>query len=153
MIVLAIDPGSSCGYALGDDSGVLNSGVWQLAPARGESPGMRYIRFRAQLNIMHTAWPALSLVAYEAAHHRGGASTQYALGIQSHIESWCAYHEIEHMTIHSARLKKWATGVGNASKATMVRLGCARFGKPADTSDDEIDALWILAYAKEMVGK
>lgn len=150
-MILAIDPGSSCGFAIGRLGDPPVSGVWQLAPARGESPGMRYVRLRAHLNKMLEAYPQLALVAYEAAHHRGAAATEYAIGCSTLIQTWCADHNLQHSSVHSATLKKWATGRGNAKKDEMLRLGRGRF-TPTTQTDDEVDALWILDYALAMWG-
>jgi len=146
--ILAIDPGSSCGWAVGLP---INSGVWQLAPARGESPGMRYVRLRANLWAVHQAYPDLRLVVTEAAHHRGGAATEYAAGCTATIQAWCCEHSIDHTTVHSATLKKWATGKGNAGKAEMLAAARAKSFSPTTSTDDEIDALWLLAYTQAVL--
>lgn len=152
MRVLAIDPGSSCGFAIGRLGDAPVSGVWQLQPARGESPGMRYVRLRAHLNKMIEAYPDLGLIAFEGAHHRGGAATEYAIGCATLIQTWCADHNVQHATVHSATLKKWATGGGKANKDDMLRAGRQRF-KPTTDTDDEIDALWLHDYALAMWGQ
>ena len=146
MRILALDPGSSCGFACGPEDGIDVSGVWLLAPARGESPGVRYLKLRAHLAAIRERFPDLALVVYEMAHHRGGAATEYAAGIATHVQSWCAEHGIEHAPAHSARVKKFATGRGNAEKQDMRRAARGRFVLRTD-SDDEIDACWIYAWA------
>lgn len=149
MRILALDPGTSCGWAVSDGP----SGTWDLAPARGDSPGMRYIRLRARLEETLRAFPDLGLVAFERAHHRGGAATEIGVGLMTHIQSWCAERKIEHIAVHSMTLKKWATGSGKAKKHQMraawiekhpVKRGLYR-------SEDEIDALWILAWTLDSV--
>lgn len=147
MIILSIDPGSSCGWAVGDRVQIFASGVWQLAPGRGESPGMRYIRLRNYLNQIREAYPGLKLVVGEMAHQRGGAATEYAIGVTTHLQSWCTEKHIEYATAHSATVKRWATGKGNAKKPDMVAAGRARF-KTTSLDDNEIDALWILDWAR-----
>ena len=147
MRILALDPGSSCGFAVGDPAGVLVSGVWQLTPGRGDSPGMRYVRLRGYLEDVLRAYPDLALVVYEQAHHRGGAATEYAVGCATTVQTWCAERGIDHSAVHSATVKKWATGRGNAKKAEMVRLARERF-QPTTSTDDEIDALWMLDWAR-----
>ena len=46
MIVLGIDPGTSCGWAVVRSGEVLASGAWDLRPRRHEGGGMRYLRAR-----------------------------------------------------------------------------------------------------------
>jgi Holliday junction resolvasome RuvABC endonuclease subunit len=148
--ILAIDPGTSCGFAVGGaGGGFVVSGVWHLAPARGDSPGVRFLRLRKHLEETLAAYPQIGLVVYEQAHQRGGAATEVAVGIVTHIQSWCAEHGVEHAAVHSMALKKWATGSGKASKDDMRRLGERRFTL-STMADDEVDALWLLHYALEL---
>jgi hypothetical protein len=81
---------------------------------------MRYIRLRARLEEVRGAYPDLGLCTYEQAHQRGGAATEYAIGCATTIQAWCAEHGIEHAAVHSATLKRWATGNGRASKDDMT---------------------------------
>lgn len=156
MKILAIDPGTSCGYAIGDESGVIASGVWNLKPNRGDSPGMRYIKLRGYLNAVRGAFPDINLVVYEQpqaflAKYRGGTASEIAYGLVATIQEWCAGAGLNHAAVHAATLKKVSTGKGNASKEDMARIGRQRFQQsgvvPTTDSDDEIDALWLLHYA------
>lgn len=152
MRILAIDPGSQCGFAVIGPGGIEVSGIWNLAPARGESPGARYLRLLGHLQEVKQAFPDLRLVAYEQAHQRGGAATEYAFGCATHIQSWCAEHQVDHASFHSATIKKWATGKGNAPKDEMVRIGQQKF-QPTTKTNDEIDALWIAHLAWVQYGR
>lgn len=144
MRTLALDMGSRCGWAIGN-SGDVTSGVWDIAPRRGESPGMRYLHLRAQLQSVRAAYPDLAAVFYEQAHHRGGAATEYAVGCVATVQAWCAEHAIEHAAVHSATIKKHATGKGNAPKdAVMAAMRRRGF---APTDDNEADALALLDWA------
>jgi Holliday junction resolvasome RuvABC endonuclease subunit len=147
MRILAIDPGTSCGFALGDESAVLASGFWNLAPARGDSPGIRYLKLRARLNELGQAYPGIALLAHEQQHHRGGAATAIGAGIVATLQAWAAEQRVEITAVHSATLKKFATGSGRADKDDMKRLGAGKF-QPTTMSDDEMDALWILEWAR-----
>lgn len=142
MIILALDLATTTGWAIGTTPDNITSGTWSIAPARGESPGMRYLKLRAKLNSALAAFPDLKAIYYEQAHHRGGAATEYAAGCVTHVQSWCAEHGIEHGSRHSASIKRHAAGAGNANKdavmAAMRRLG----HNPVD--DNEADALALL---------
>lgn len=155
MKILGIDTGASCGWAAGDGSGPLASGTWNLAPRPGDSPGVRYILLRTHLEEILRAYPDLGLVVCERAHHRGGAATQYAYGYLAHVESWCAERTIEHAVVHSGTLKKHATGRGNAKKDEMRAAGAKRWADRLHrgTSHDEVDALWILDWARTVFGE
>jgi Holliday junction resolvasome RuvABC endonuclease subunit len=151
--VAGFDFASRTGWAVVNEiEGVplRHSGVWNLVPTPGESPGMRYLRLRGYLEEMRKAYPGLHLVGYERAHHRGAAATAYALGYISHLQAWCAEHGIEHTHVHSATLKKHATGSGRANKKEMIAAGKAQFpGLAPNVTDDEVDALWVLDWLLE----
>jgi Holliday junction resolvasome RuvABC endonuclease subunit len=153
MILLAIDPGSACGWAVHAGGRVVASGVWNLAPLRGDSPGMRYLKLRSRLTDIKDRWPDLELVAVEQAHHRGGAATEYAIGIVTHVQSWCAEVGVEHLTINTSAVKKVATGRGNADKAAMVAAAIARWPGWEPETGDEADARFIAVAAAAELGR
>ena len=106
---------------------------------------MRYLHLRAHLQRVRAAYPDLAAVFYEQAHHRGGAATEYAVGCVATVQAWCAEHGIEHAAVHSATIKKHATGKGNAGKQEMVAAMQALGFRPED--DNEADALALLDWA------
>jgi crossover junction endodeoxyribonuclease RuvC len=142
--LLALDLGTRCGWALWDGAR-LESGVQVFDLKRGESPGMRFVRFNAWLASWAPDTPRPALIAYEQTHHRGGAATEVAAGLATRVQEFCARHGVEHVAVHSATLKKWATGKGNADKAGMLAAVCRRW-KPV-TDDNETDAVALLQYA------
>ena len=144
MKILALDLGTHTGWAYTDGT-ALESGTQTLDLRRGESPGMRFLRFRRWLDdMLRGLRPAL--VAYEAPHHRGGAATEVAVGFSTRVLEQCADLGIEHVSVHTATLKKHATGSGRAGKDDMIRAASERWGRTPAT-DDEADALCLLAYA------
>jgi len=149
MNILALDTGTNCGWAV-DVRGVTESGVQVFDLRRGESPGMRYLRFNSW---MSEEWGCvgcgIGLIVYEQTHNRGGAATEVAAGFATRVQEFCARNRIEHSAIHSATLKKFATGRGNAKKPEMI-LAAQRL-KPGVTDDNESDALWLLEYARKML--
>jgi Holliday junction resolvasome RuvABC endonuclease subunit len=141
--ILALDLGTRTGWAaLVNDR--RESGVQVFDVRRGESPGMRYLRFNAWLVefVLHR----LQIVVYEQTHHRGGAATEVAAGFATRVQEFCARARIDHYPVHSATLKKFATGHGNAKKPDMIRAAAKL--KPGLTDDNEADAIWLLEYAK-----
>ena len=149
MRILALDLGTHTGWATNINL-LFECGVQIFDVKRGESPGMRYIRFNAWLEVM---WNLLKpeLVIYEQTHHRGGAATEVAAGFSTRVQEWCARHGIEHAAVHSGTLKKFATGDGRASKEMMMEAFQKTYNmKP--TSDDMADAGCLLAYAVEGFG-
>ena len=143
VAVLALDLGTRTGWALAEH-GRVESGVQVFDVRRGESPGMRYLRFNRWLD---DVGPRVSLIVYEQTHQRGGAATEVAAGFATRVQEFCARLGLEHAAVHSATLKKFATGRGNAKKPEMVAAARSRLGYRGD-DDDEADARWLLAYAE-----
>jgi Holliday junction resolvasome RuvABC endonuclease subunit len=144
--ILALDLATKTGYAL-RENGLLFSGVQVFDVKRGESPGMRFLRLTRFLDDTGTNMKPGDLLVYEQAHHRGGAATQCCVGLMTHALSWAAANGIEHAGVHTATLKKWATGSGKGDKNAMKTVAAAMLGRdPID--DNEADAVLLLAYAE-----
>lgn len=164
MIILALDLATDTGWALWDGSR-RESGVQKFEVKRGESPGMRFLRFNRWLDDVATPGkpirmhlssagasmiersPGPRLIVFEQAHHRGGHATEVGVGLSTRVLEFCAKHDIEHAAVHSATLKKWTTGKGNAKKPEMISAVNERFGPPYAADDNECDARALLAYA------
>jgi Holliday junction resolvasome RuvABC endonuclease subunit len=145
MNILALDTATKTGWALyvtGQET--QRSGVQEFALRRGESPGMRFLRFRAWLREMHELANKIDVVVYEQAHHRGGAATQLCVGMVTDVLAWAADIGAETMPIHTGALKKFATGKGNAGKSEMVKAARGRGYDPED--DNAADACLLLEY-------
>ena len=142
---LALDLGTHTGWAAERD-GQIESGVHVLDVKRGESPGMRYLRLDAWLTELTGLLGGVRLVAYEQAHHRGGAATEVGVGLMTRVQAWCALHGVEHVGVHTATIKKAMTGKGNANKAAMQ--AAARLRWPQVRNDNEADALALLTYVQ-----
>jgi len=154
MRIAALDLGGTTGWAIGTNGKVQASGTIDLVPRRGESPGMRYLRLRAFLEDMRRGFPDIALVGYEAAHHRGGAATEYGVGCATTVQAWCAERGIEHQAVHTATLKKGITGNGRASKAEMVAAATVRLepGAAPPRDDNEADAICLCVYLGRLHG-
>lgn len=130
---------------------VIESGVQDFTKRRGESNGLMFMRFRAWLNEISRFMPKVELIAYEAAHMRGGAATEICVGLQTRAQETAEELGIESVPVHSGSLKKWATGSGKGSKDDMIRAAAKRLGRmPID--DNEADAVLIAAWAAENYG-
>jgi len=147
--ILALDMATVSGWAYAENGKLIGSGTVTFDVRRGESPGMRFLRFRQWL--CETWLPVLSrqpldLVVYEQAHHRGGPATACGVGLTTTLLTWCAEHGVEHMPCHTATLKKHAADTGHASKEQMIDAALRRWGViPFD--DNEADALCLASWA------
>jgi len=147
MKILALDMATKTGWAVNDPE---LSGVENFAVKRGESPGMRFIRFKSWLEEMIKRVEP-DLVVHEQPHHRGGASTEVALGFVTHLQSTLAPHGIEYTNKHTSEIKIHATGKGNAGKPAMIKAYREKWGvDPAD--DNEADARWLLDLVRKEYG-
>ncbi len=142
--VLSLDLATRTGWAANDGK---RCGLMTFDLKRGESPGMRFLRCRAWLKEMYALFGGLDLIVYEQAHHRGGAATVCCVGLVTEVQAFAANHNIELMPVHTATLKKFATGKGNAGKSEMIKAAENRGWKVSD--DNEADAVLLLEYAAE----
>lgn len=146
MNILALDCGTNTGWASEVD-GRIESGVQDFSLKRGESKGIRFLRFNTWLKIMLELVKP-HIVVYEMAHLRGGHATEILVGMTTRIEEFCEGKNIEYSSVHSAMLKKFSTGSGKANKEDMMKAASLKFGRLID-SDDEADALLILEWARQ----
>src|SRR5690242_16045001 len=101
--LLALDLGTRTGWALSAGA----SGVQDFTARRGDSPGMRWIEFRAWLCRLLDSAP-VDIIGYEQAHHRGGAATHVAHSLISVVEAVAAERKLELTNRHTASIKKHA---------------------------------------------
>ncbi len=146
MNIFALDLATKTGWSTNIHG--RRTGVIEFPIKRGESPGMRFLRCRAWLNEM---WKLLGgqvdVICYEQAHHRGGAATACCVGLITELLAFAAEHNIEIMPVHSATLKKFATGSGKANKKEMIKAAEQQGWNPQD--DNEADACLLLEYAMD----
>jgi len=142
MKILAIDPGTHCGYALSP----FESGVWDLSVGRHEGGGMRFIKLR---NYLIKACEGVELVVYEEVRrHLGTDAAQVYGGIVAIIQEHCELKEIPYLGVPVGTIKKFATGLGNSNKEAMLAAARERWPEVNIVSDDQADALWLLAWAE-----
>lgn len=149
MKILALDLATKTGWAFGhtkEDVTKVHSGMQDFSLKRGESPGMRMLYFDKWVSQM-IADHKPNVVAFEMPHQRGGSPSQVLLGLLGILYKACAEAKVEFVSVHSATLKKFATGGGRASKEEMRAAASSTFGREIK-SDDEADALHIWNWAK-----
>ena len=146
-VILTFDCGSKTGWAAYEPTHRdVTSGLQEFHIGRGESPGMRFIRFNAWLREMFDSVRP-DLVAYEQAHHRGGYATDLLVGFVTRIQEECDARGILYRGVHSATLKKEIGGSGRADKAKMIERAADFFRRDASKLDDnEADALCLLEF-------
>jgi len=147
MNILTLDLATTTGWAQKKKK-KIESGIVNFSPKRGDSPGVRFLKFRAWLTkVVKELEP--EVIVYERPHHRGGAATEVLVGLSTRVQEIAAEYKIECQAVHSTTLKKFLTGGGRASKEDMIREAKIRFPKQDIVDDNQADALALLAYAIE----
>jgi len=148
MRVLTIDPGTNCGWAYRDGEGRPDGGVQVFDLMRGESPGMRFVRFNVWLR-RFAIGPGDLVLFEQPPYLKSGAAVDLLVGMTTRIAEFAAERGAEHKAVGASTLKKHVGGKGNASPDTM-RAAVGKWldgGKPlAMLSFDEIIALALLAW-------
>ena len=153
MKILALDQATVTGWAVVEDTGkVIDSGIWVLADKKrtGESRGMRYIRFGAEIcHAIRKFQP--EMICHEQTLLRGGAATEIANGLKALILEAAAENCVEVSCVHTTELKHFATGNGRAEKPDMVNAANLLSGR-AVVDDNEADAILIGLWASSKYG-
>ena len=149
-MILGIDPGTNCGWAVHDGRTIVAAGVWNLKGGRFEGGGMRFVRLRFSLDQLNLAFPTIVLVAYEEVRRHMGVDAAHIYGgIIAVLAAWCEDHKpaaIAYEAIPVGSIKKLATGKGNADKAKMIAAARVKWGGLIG-DDNEADARWIAEFA------
>ena len=154
--LLALDLGTTTGWALRAPEGQIAHGFVSFKSQRFEGGGMRYLRFRRWLTDMKATvagTQGIGAVYFEEVRRHMGVDAAHVYGgLLATLTAWCEHHQIPYQGVPVGTIKKHATGKGNAGKdeviAAMRALG------HAVTDDNEADALAILHWAidtQEMV--
>ena len=148
MKVLALDPGTLCGFAVSDNGRII-SGMWDLSPQREESPGFRYVKLERHLRLLLEEGRP-DVVVYELVERHQGTSAAHVYGaIVGIFQKFCAENNIPYKAVPNKTWKKVVVGNGNAKKEAIFE--CAKRLWPEITTQDEADARCILKYALENV--
>ncbi|WP_235907768.1 hypothetical protein [Siccirubricoccus phaeus] len=151
LAVLALDLGTTTGWALRGRDGGITSGTMTFRPSRFEGGGMRFLRFRAWLAEAVMLSGGLGRVMFEEVRRHAGTDAAHAYGgFLAHLAAWCEEAGIPYAGVPVGTIKRFATGRGNADKAAMVAAMRARGFAPAD--DNEADAIALLLWATESSG-
>ena len=149
--ILALDLGTTTGWALQQRDGSITSGTQAFKPGRYEGGGMRFLRFKRWLNELHGLAPALGTVYFEEVRrHQGMDASHVYGGFLAHLTAWCEHAGVPYQGVPVGTIKRFATGRGNATKEAVIAAVRARGFAPAD--DNEADALALLLWAVDARG-
>jgi Holliday junction resolvasome RuvABC endonuclease subunit len=150
-VILALDLGSTTGFAIAGIDGAITSGTAQFRLDRWQSGGMRFLRFKRWLTEIKHQAAGLDLLVYEQVRRHAGIDSGHAYGgWLAILTAWCEHHGIAYQGVPVGTIKRFIAGKGNADKAAVIAAVRARGFNPAD--DNEADALAILLWAIETQG-
>jgi Holliday junction resolvasome RuvABC endonuclease subunit len=149
--ILALDLGTTTGWAIRDFDGLITSGTVSFKPSRYDGGGMRYLRFTNWLTeIDRLSGPIEAIYFEEVRRHVGTDAAHVFGGLLAVLTSWGELRGIPYQGVPVGTIKKHATGKGNAPKQAMIDAARVRGFTPAD--DNEADAIAILLWALETRG-
>ncbi len=144
--ILALDLGTTCGWAYAARDGRQRSGSFELKPSKLGGNGKRWLAFRELLTATGREIGGLQAVYFEdVKNHAGTLAAHIYGGYLAMLEAWCAANNIPLYGVGVGTIKKHWTGHGRADKDAMVIEARRRGFTPG--CDNEADALAILSYA------
>jgi len=144
--ILALDLGTSTGWALRGPDGLITSGTASFRPNRFDGGGMRYLRFTnwlAELNML--SGPIAAIWFEEVRRHVGTDAAHIYGGLMATLTAWAELRGIPYAGVPVGTIKRHATSKGNADKTAVMAAIRARGFSPTD--DNEADAIAILLWA------
>jgi hypothetical protein len=149
--ILALDLGTTTGWAIRSYDGLITSGTVSFKPGRYDGGGMRYLRFTNWLTeIDRLSGPISAIWFEEVRRHLGTDAAHVYGGLMASLTSWGELRGLPYEGVPVGTIKRHSTGHGNANKQTMIAAARARGYSPAD--DNEADAIAILHWALETQG-
>ena len=149
--ILALDLGTTAGWAMRLADGAIVSGTMGFRPGRYEGGGMRFLRFRSWLDALDTQAGGIGAIFFEEVRRHAGTDAAHIYGgFLAHLTAWCETRKVPYQGIPVGTIKRHATGRGNAGKDAVIAAMRARGLQPAD--DNEADAIAILLWAIDTQG-
>lgn len=149
--ILALDLGTTTGWAVRGFDGLITSGTVTFKPGRYDGGGMRYLRFTNWLSeIDRLSGPVEAIYFEEVRRHAGTDAAHVYGGLMATLETWAELRDVPYQGVPVGTIKKHATCKGNAPKQAMIEAARARGFSPAD--DNEADAIALLHWAIETRG-
>lgn len=150
-VVLALDLGTTTGYAIHSSDKCIVSGTASFRPSRYDGGGMRYLRFRSWLDQMAIETARVEAVYFEEVRRHVGTDAAHLYGgFLATLTAWCETKAIAYQGVSVGTIKRHIAGKGNADKDAVIAAVRARGFNPAD--DNEADAIAILLWAIETAG-
>jgi hypothetical protein len=148
--LLAVDLGTTTGWALKRIARPIVSGTMTFKAGRFEGGGMPFLRFRRWLTEIESAEGPLAVYFEEVRAHAGTIAAHVYGGFLAELTAWCEERGHPYEGVPVGVIKRFATGKGNADKQAVIDAIRARGFSPAD--HNEADAIAILLWAIQTRG-
>lgn len=149
--ILALDLGTTTGWALRSHDGLITSGTASFRPGRYDGGGMRYLRFTNWLTELDRLSGPIAAIWFEEVRRHAGTDAAHVYGgLMASLTSWGELRVIPYEGVPVGTIKRHATGKGNAPKQAMIDAARAKGFSPED--DNEADAIAILLWAIDARG-
>lgn len=143
--ILALDIATKTGWRT-----PTSSGVWDLKPTRGESAGMRVVRFKAKVKEL-LSLENINIVSYERPAGLQKSSIMVASEMIGVLMDLCIELGIEYCSYSAKEIKKFATGNGNAGKPLMIQAARDLGFEVID--DNHADAIHLYNYTNQELNR
>ena len=149
--ILALDLGTTTGWAIRGFDGLITSGTASFRPGRYDGGGMRYLRFTNWLTELDRLSGPIEAIYFEEVRRHAGTDAAHVFGgLLGVLTSWAELRGVPYQGVPVGTIKRHATGRGNANKQAMIDAARDRGFSPVD--DNEADAIAILLWAIETQG-
>lgn len=143
--ILALDIATKTGWRT-----KTSSGVWDLKNNRGESDGMRVVRFKAKVREI-IGLEDISIVSYERPAGLHKSSIMVASEMVGVLKDLCIELGVQYASYSATEIKKFATGAGNANKERMIRAAIDLGFSVID--DNHADAIHLYNLTVKDIGE
>ena len=143
MRLLALDLGTSCGFAILKD-GKFGSGTKKLRVDK-KAFGSRFLDFRNWLLKMIALYDVQEVYFERVYGHSGTEAAHIYGGLMYTLATVCLELNLKCVGFTVQMIKKFMTGKGNATKEEMIAATESRGFRPK--TDDEADAISIMLLA------
>ena len=144
-IIMALDLGTTTGWAIREVQGNITSGTASFKTGRFEGGGMPFLRFKHWLTDLKNTLGVIDAVYFEEVRaHKGVDAAHKYGGFVAHLTAWCEHHGIPYSGISVGTIKKHITGKGNAPKESVIAAVKNKGFAPVD--DNEADSLALLDF-------
>lgn len=150
-VVLALDLGTTAGWAILRRDGVIDSGSKSFQPTRMQGGGVRFMMFRQWLDDMRRTYQLETIYFEEVRGHVATIAAQVYGGFLATLMAWCEEHQIPYLGVHTGIWKKSLTGMGNSKKHVVQACVTERLRLEAPPKHDEADAIGVLLHATDRI--